>query len=88
MPLDCAPRHPEPSRLARARRMKIFLDFLPLILFFGVFKYADDNADWAARFATEHLGFMVSGGVVGTEEAPVLLATVVVILATLRRRSR
>ena len=40
--------------------------------------------DWAARFATEHLGFIVSGGVVGTDEAPVLLATVVVIVATLR----
>jgi intracellular septation protein len=62
--------------------MKIFLDFLPLLLFFGVGKYADHNADWAARFATEHFGFMVSGGVVGTEEASALLATIVVILAT------
>ena len=62
--------------------MKILLDFLPIILFFGMFKYAEGHADWAARFATEHFGFIVSGGVVGTEEAPVLLATVVVILAT------
>jgi intracellular septation protein len=62
--------------------MKIFFDFLPLILFFGTFKYAEGHADWAARFATDHFGFMVSGGVVGTEEAPVLLATVVVIVAT------
>ena len=62
--------------------MKLFFDFLPLLLFFGVGKYADRNADWAARFSTEHLGFMVSGGVVGTEEASALLATVVVIIAT------
>ena len=62
--------------------MKLFLDFLPLLLFFGVGKYADRNADWAARFATEHFGFMVSGGIVGTEEASALLATVVVIIAT------
>ena len=62
--------------------MKIFLDFLPVILFLGTFKYAEGNADGAARFATEHLGFLVSGGVVGTEEAPVLLATLVVIAAT------
>ena len=62
--------------------MKIFFDFLPVILFFGTFKYAEGNADAAARFATEHLGFLVSGGVVGTEEAPVLLATLVVIAAT------
>jgi intracellular septation protein len=63
--------------------MKLFFDFLPLILFFGVFKIADSNADAAARFATEHLGFIVSGGVVGPDEAPVLLATVVVMVATL-----
>ena len=62
--------------------MKILFDFLPIILFFGMFKYAEGHADWAARFATEHFGFIVSGGVVGTEEAPVLLATVVVIAAT------
>ncbi|HEV7576685.1 MAG TPA: septation protein A [Caldimonas sp.] len=63
--------------------MKLFLDFLPIILFFGVFKFADVNAEAAARFATEHLGFAVSGGVVGVDEAPVLLATVVVIVATM-----
>ncbi len=62
--------------------MKILLDFLPIILFFGMFKYAEGRADWAARFASEHFGFIVSGGVVGTEEAPVLLATLVVIVAT------
>ncbi len=63
--------------------MKILFDFLPIILFFGMFKYAEGNTEWAARTATDWLGFMVSGGVVGTSEAPVLLATVVVILATL-----
>jgi len=62
--------------------MKIFFDFLPLLLFFIVGKYADHNTEWAARFATDHFGFMVSGGVVGTEEASALLATIVVIIAT------
>jgi intracellular septation protein len=62
--------------------MKLLLDFLPLVLFFGTFKYADGHADWAARFSTDHFGFMVSGGVVGIEEAPVLLATLVVVIAT------
>ena len=63
--------------------MKILFDFLPIALFFGMFKYAEANKDWAAGAATEWLGFMVSGGVVGPAEAPVLLATVVVIIATL-----
>ena len=63
--------------------MKILFDFLPIALFFGMFKYADGHKEWAASTATEWLGFMVAGGVVGMAEAPVLLATVVVIVATL-----
>jgi len=63
--------------------MKLFLDFLPLILFFGTFQYADHHKDWAAAVATGAFGFMVSGGVVGLEEAPVLLGTVVMSIITL-----
>jgi intracellular septation protein len=63
--------------------MKLLLDFLPLILFFIAFKDAESHADAAAAFATEHFGFLVSGGVVGAQEAPVLLATLVVMVATL-----
>jgi intracellular septation protein len=63
--------------------MKILFDFLPIALFFGMFKYAESHKDWAAAAATDWLGFMVSGGNVGPAEAPVLLSTVVVILATL-----
>ena len=59
--------------------MKLLLDFLPLLLFFVTFKYADGQPDWAAAFATEHLGFLVSGGKVGPTEAPVLLATIVAV---------
>ena len=33
--------------------------------------------------ATEHFGFLVSGGKVGVDEGPVMLATLVVIAATL-----
>ncbi|AKJ29287.1 septation protein A [Caldimonas brevitalea] len=62
--------------------MKLLFDFLPVILFFGMFKYAENRSDWAATVATDWFGFLVSGGVVGPKEAPVLLATVVVILAT------
>jgi intracellular septation protein len=63
--------------------MKLLFDFLPILLFFGTFKYAEANKLWAAGFASQHLGFVVAGGAVGPEEAPVLLATVVVILATM-----
>jgi len=60
--------------------IKFFLDLLPVILFFVAFKVADANAEAAARFATEHFGFAISGGSVGATEAPVLLATLVVIV--------
>lgn len=63
--------------------MKLLFDFLPILLFFGTFKVAEAHKDQAAAFASEHFGFLVSGGVVGTGEAPVLLATLVVIVATL-----
>lgn len=63
--------------------MKILFDFLPIALFFGMFKYADGHREWAAAFGTEWLGFMVDGNVVGVSEAPVLLATAVVVLATI-----
>ena len=63
--------------------MKLLLDFLPILLFFGTFKYTESHKEWAAAFATEHLGFLVAGGTVGTTEAPVMLATVVVVIASL-----
>ncbi len=63
--------------------MKFLFDFLPILLFFGTFKFAESDAQASADFATEHFGFLVSGGVVGATEGPVLLATLVVIVATL-----
>ena len=63
--------------------MKLLFDFLPIILFFAVFKYAGSDAERAAVFASENFGWMVSGGIVAASIAPVLLATVVVIVATL-----
>ena len=63
--------------------MKLFLDFLPLFLFFGTFQYADGHKELAAAFATNHFGFIVSGGVVGVDEAPVLLATIVMSVVTI-----
>ncbi|HYR25600.1 MAG TPA: septation protein A [Aquabacterium sp.] len=63
--------------------MKIFFDLLPIILFFTSFKWAEGHKDQAAHWMTHYLGFAVSGGSVGLTEAPVLLATVVVVVATL-----
>jgi len=62
--------------------MKILFDLLPIILFFATFKWAEGHKELAAQWLTEHLGFAVSGGMVGMTEAPTLLATVVVVAAT------
>ena len=63
--------------------MKLLFDFLPIILFFAAFKVAGSDKESAAAFASEHFGFLVSGGQVRPDDAPVLLATLVVIVATL-----
>lgn len=62
--------------------MKLLFDFLPIILFFAVFKIAEGRPDEAAAFATEHFHVLVAGGVVAPSIAPVLLATLVVIVAS------
>lgn len=72
-----------PAGSLDSRPMKILLDFLPILLFFLTFNQAEKRPDEAAALATDWFGFMVSGGAVGPKEAPVLLATVVVIAATL-----
>lgn len=63
--------------------MKTLLDFLPLAFFFLVYKVAGLHPDAAAAFATHWLGGLVQGGSVGAKEAPVLLGTVAVTVATL-----
>ena len=63
--------------------MKLLFDFLPILLFFTSYRVAETSKDWAAAFANQHFGFMISGGSVGPSEAPVMLATLVVIAATL-----
>lgn len=63
--------------------MKLLLDFLPLGLFFAAFKYGEVHREWAAMWLSVQFGFMVSGGAIGPQEAPTLLATVVVMAATL-----
>jgi intracellular septation protein len=62
--------------------MKIFFDLLPIFLFFISYKWADGHKALAAQWMSHYFGFAVAGGVVGETEAPVLLATVVVIAIT------
>ncbi|MCE1239076.1 MAG: septation protein A [Azonexaceae bacterium] len=58
--------------------MKLLFDLFPVILFFAAFKYAERAPATAADWVASLLG----GASVATAQAPILLATIVVIVAT------
>jgi intracellular septation protein len=58
--------------------MKLLLDFLPLILFFGSYKLAQSQPERAVDLATAWFGSLGAGTAVEAQTAPVLLATAVV----------
>lgn len=58
--------------------MKLLFDLFPVILFFAAFKYSEKNPETAASWLATLLG----SALVDAKQAPILLATVVVIAAT------
>ena len=63
--------------------MKFLFDMIPLLLFFGAYKLSGWNADAAQHFINTYLSGMISGGSVTAEQAPIVIATLVGILATM-----
>jgi len=59
--------------------MKLLFDLFPVILFFAAFKYSEKNPELAASWVSSLLG----SAAVDPKIAPILLATVVVIVATI-----
>jgi intracellular septation protein len=62
--------------------MKFLFDLFPILLFFGVFKLAQLSEATAHSLVTTYLGGMIAGGAIKPDQAPIMLATVVAILAT------
>ena len=58
--------------------MKLLFDLFPVILFFATFKYYGSNPEGAAALVSSLLG----SAVLDVKQAPILLATIVVITAT------
>jgi intracellular septation protein len=58
--------------------MKLLFDLFPVILFFATFKYYGSNPEGAAAL----VGSLLGSAVLDVKQAPILLATVVVIAAT------
>lgn len=62
--------------------MKFLFDLFPVILFFGVFKWGDAHAEAALALVNQYLSIFIAGGLGTKDEAPVLLATAIAILAS------
>lgn len=62
--------------------MKFLFDLFPVILFFVAYKLAKVHPDGAQALTQHYLGGVVSGGIVTADQAPILLATVAGIIAT------
>ena len=58
--------------------MKLLFDLFPVILFFATFKYYGGNPEGAAAL----VGSLLGSAVLDVKQAPLLLATIVVIVAT------
>lgn len=63
--------------------MKLLFDLLPVILFFAAFKVAGAYPQQSLALAGTTLGWMIGDGSVPADQAPILLATAVAILASL-----
>lgn len=61
--------------------MRLVIDFLPLLLFFGAFKLAEARPDDAAALVHGPLGFLMGEPGVHAVDAPMMIATLVVIVA-------
>lgn len=62
--------------------MKLLFDLFPVILFFAAFKYAGSHKDGVAQWLDSLFATVGLTAGIDPEQAPILLATVVVILAT------
>ncbi|HEV7816259.1 MAG TPA: septation protein A [Janthinobacterium sp.] len=63
--------------------MKFLFDLIPVILFFAVFKWGEGHQDAAHALVSHYMGSLISGGTVQAPQSPILLATIVLCLATL-----
>jgi intracellular septation protein len=62
--------------------MKFLFDLFPVILFFGVFKWGEAHQEAAHGLVTQYVSGLISGGTIAAAQAPIILATVVGIIAT------
>jgi len=62
--------------------MKFLFDLFPVILFFGTFKWGESHVSAAQTITSQYLSGLISGGVASPDQAPILLATAIAMLAS------
>jgi len=62
--------------------MKFLFDFFPILLFFGVFKIAEVYQQTSFGIVSTYMSGLIAGGTIKPDQAPIMLATVVAIIAT------
>jgi intracellular septation protein len=62
--------------------MKFLFDLFPVLLFFAVFRWGEGHKEASAGILAQYLGGVIAGGAVAASQAPIMLATVVGIAAT------
>ncbi|SHG77588.1 septation protein A [Massilia sp. CF038] len=62
--------------------MKLLFDFFPIALFFGVYRLAAMFQQPSFDFVTKYMSWMISGGAIKPDQAPMMIATAVAIVAT------
>ena len=62
--------------------MKFLFDLFPVILFFGAYKLGNVFPDVARLLTSRYLGGLASGGAIAPDQAPIMLATALAIVAT------
>jgi intracellular septation protein len=63
--------------------MKFLFDIFPLLVFFGSYKYAGSHEQAAQELINTHLSGLISGGAVTAAQAPIIVATIIGIIATM-----
>jgi len=63
--------------------MKFLFDVFPVILFFITYKWGEKNAEASQQLANQILSHLTAGNGVGIEQAPILLATALAIVASI-----
>ena len=62
--------------------MKFLFDLFPVILFFVMFKWGENNPDAALALSDRYLSGLIADGTSTLTQAPILLATAIAIIAT------